>query len=110
VRRFELVEDAKAKRLVVPLPLRERVADGVVVAIPRSPAKYAFPVVVAPPLMVRPPVAVPLPMVEEAETMMPFVVVGLSASPAEVRFQLLTPSPVATTVDQRVDVPVDMRY
>ena len=41
------------------------------------PPKYAFPVVVAPPEMVSPPAWVPLPMVEDAETRMPSVVVGI---------------------------------
>src|SRR3989344_2440883 len=39
---------------------------GVVVPMPTLPAKYAFPVVVAPPEMVSPPACVPSPMVEEA--------------------------------------------
>ena len=43
------------------------------------PAKYAFPVVVAPPEMVNPPTCVPLPIVDDAETMTPTVVVGASA-------------------------------
>jgi hypothetical protein len=41
--------------------------------------KYAFPVVVAPPEMVSPPASVPFPIVEEAETKIPRVVVGARA-------------------------------
>src|SRR5262249_28406905 len=50
---------------------------GVVVPMPTLPAKYAFPVVVAPPLTVRPPVCVPLPMVDEAWKILPPVKVLL---------------------------------
>jgi hypothetical protein len=39
---------------------------GVVDPIPTFPAKYAFPVVVAPPEIVRPPACNPFPIVEEA--------------------------------------------
>ena len=45
----------------------------------RAPAMEKEPVVVAPPKMVSPPFCAPLPMVEEALTKMPKVVVGVSA-------------------------------
>ncbi len=61
------------------LPWTESLVNGVVVPMPRLPAMYAFPVVVAPPEMVRPPACAPEPMVEEAETRIPSVVVGASA-------------------------------
>jgi len=44
-----------------------------------EPRTLRMPVVVALPYMVRPPPGVPLPMVEEAETMMPVVEVGARA-------------------------------
>lgn len=44
----------------------------------RVPLTSAVPVVVAPPLIVRPPFCAPFPIVEEAFTMMPTVVVGAS--------------------------------
>jgi hypothetical protein len=65
-----LVVEPMVKRLratEVEAAKREKRDAGVVVPMPTLPAKYAFPVVVAPPLIVRPPVCVPLPMVEEAK-------------------------------------------
>ena len=56
---------------------------GVVVPMPTLPAKYAFPVVVAPPEMVSPPACVPSPMVEEARKRLPPVNVLLLASSVE---------------------------
>lgn len=67
--------------------------DGVVVPMPTFPAKYAFPVVVAPPEMVSPVAPVPPPMVDEAKTPMPTVVDGESLEPLYSQFD--TPSPVA---------------
>ena len=57
------------------------------------PPKTALPVVVAPPLMVRPPAPVPLPIVDDAFTRIPYVpevVVGESAEPKSTQFE--TPS------------------
>ena len=51
----------------------EKMAE--VVALPET---KRLPVVVAPPLTVSPPVWVPLPMVLDAETITPIVVVGAS--------------------------------
>ncbi len=48
-------------------------AKGLVVPIPTFPAKYAFPVVVAPPDTVRPVVCPPAPIVDEAREYIPFV-------------------------------------
>ncbi len=69
-----LVEDATLKSVGLVNPYawnRERLASGVVVPIPSVPAKYAFPVVVAPPEIVRPPICVPSPMVVDAKERRP---------------------------------------
>ena len=55
------------------LPLTSSLLVGVVVPIPTFPPKYAIPVVVAPPETVRPPACVPLPIVEDAVAMRPWV-------------------------------------
>src|SRR3989344_2813508 len=51
---------------VVESSWRTAEATGAAVPMPTLPAKYAFPVVVAPPRIVSPPVCAPLPMVEDA--------------------------------------------
>ena len=68
-----LLVEPMAKRVVateVEAAWIPKVAKGVVEPTPTDPAKYAFPVVVAPPEMVSPPVWEPLPIVEEAAAMM----------------------------------------
>ena len=76
----DFVPPYTANEVSVPLvPLNENVANGLVVPAAMVLPKYALPVVVAPPLTVRPPVREPLPIVDEAATTMPSVVVGASA-------------------------------
>ena len=65
-------------------------------------------VVVAVPSMVRPVAPVPPPMVDDAETTIPFVEDGVMAS-APV-FSIQFEPPVTEMVDHLVEVPVDMRY
>ena len=60
-----------------PVPITSRVWFGLVVPRPIFEAKYALPVVVDRPFTVSPPVALPLPMVDEAFTMIPIVLVGV---------------------------------
>ena len=50
---------------------------GAVTPIPTFLEKYALPVVVAPPYIVRPPACVPFPIVDDAKTPIPTVVVGV---------------------------------
>ena len=45
--------------------------------MPSLPATYEFPVVVAPPLIVSPPACPPLPIVDEANAVKPFVNTGV---------------------------------
>lgn len=75
-----LLVEAMAKRLEsteVEAACTPNVAKtGVLDPTVREPRAKVLPVVVAPPEIVRPPACVPLPMVEEAETMTPSVVVG----------------------------------
>lgn len=61
----------------VVVPTTDRARYGDVVPIPTLDPKYAIPVVVAPPLIVRPPVRVPLPIVELANAVKPFVITGV---------------------------------
>mgnify|MGYP003395438572 CR=1 FL=1 len=53
--------------------------EGIVPTV-RSPAKYEFPVVVAPPEMVSPPVCAPVPIVDDAMRSMPEVVALVPAT------------------------------
>jgi hypothetical protein len=59
-----------------PFPLTDSGKYGDVVPTPMFPTKYAFPVVVAPPATVSPVVWVPPPIVDDALTTIPSVVVG----------------------------------
>lgn len=71
-----LVVEPMVKRLratEVEAAKSEKREAGVEVPMPIEPAKYAFPVVVAPPAIVRPPPWEPPPMVEEARAYMPLV-------------------------------------
>jgi hypothetical protein len=70
-----VVEEPTAKPTVSPAcGLTASLANGVEDATPTSDAKYALPVVVAAPETVSP--CVPLPIVDDAFTRMPSVVVG----------------------------------
>ena len=68
---LEIVVDPVTAKLVEVAPESDEPPETV-----RPPEMRALPVVVAPPFIVRPPVCVPLPIVDDALTMMPIVEVG----------------------------------
>jgi len=84
-RKALVVEDVSAPNTV-------SLVYGVLVPIPTLPAKYAFPVVVAPPLIVSPPFCAPLPIVEvPIASKLASVVVPLTANvPVEVALEKST--------------------
>ena len=96
--------------LALTVPTTSNATPGLAVPIPTFPAKYAFPVVVAPPLIVNPVVCPPAPMVEEAYAVRPpakeDAVVDVAVNEPESALLPRSDEPVTESVRHGVLVPM----